>query len=394
MILVISLDGICHTDLDLDKMPNLTRLAKEGVYTKRLRTVFPSVTWNIHTSVTTGKGPDRHGIIGNTAFSRKKNTQFHYYDPNQVDASAIQEPNVFGLAAAKGKTSAAICWPLTQKDMHIRYNIPEFYQKEYFYKYSTQDLVKELLAEGLPFERYGDWSSIHELAALQDDLTCRIVEYIIAQKQPDVLFTHFLIHDSFQHHFGIKNHESQWTMEYLDSLVGRLVAALRSVNLYDTSHMIVFSDHGHEAVSKYFDLASVLKSLDIRGCDIHCVNNGGALFFYIDQNRISKNLMDQLSEGFKLHEAVESVYTKEEANLLGLNSQLNPDSFPDLILTLKHGWCLDNDRKTRSMHGYNPETNPRMDGFMIRAGKSFEAGIVEDTERICEIFHIVENLLS
>ena len=235
-------------------MPNLRRLAEGGIYTKRLRTVFPSVTWNIHTSVITGKGPDEHGIWGNAAYSRSLGTQFSYFEGSIADAGRIRQPVIFDLAAAKGKVSAAICWPLTQGMSGIQYNIPECYAQNDFRRFSSPALVDELLTQGIAFHRYADWSRVHQLAVLQDDLTCRIVTYLIANKQIDVLYAHFLIHDSFQHDFGIRTPESAWALGYLDSLVGRIAASLRSAGLAEKTHFIVFSDHGHEDVYKYFSL--------------------------------------------------------------------------------------------------------------------------------------------
>ena len=407
MIIVLSIDGICYEDLYLNKLPNLKRLAEQGTYTKRLRTVFPSVTWSIHTSVITGKAPGQHGIVGNTAFSRSRNKQFGYFDAYTINISAIRQPTIFEKAAAKGKTTAAVCWPLTQGSPHIQYNIPECYSQDNFDKFSTPAFVKELLEHGMEFGSFADWSCESALGTLQDDLTCRIAEYLITQKSVDVLFAHFLIHDSFQHHFGIQTPESEWSLRYADSLIKRIIDSLRSVNLLENSHVIVFSDHGHETVNKYFDLESYLRRQGIPEGTFHCVSKGGVLFLYSTHAEIPDSLLVNLCTTLERHEAVEIACVKERSGKLGLDSQLDPDTFPDIIAALNHGWLLDQQkeirspgylpgnhpRAIRSSHGYLPETHPRMDGFMIRSGERFQKGLDEESGHICDIYKIVENLL-
>lgn len=394
MILVLSLDGICHEDVDLSSLPNLSRLASKGVYTKRLCTVFPSVTWNIHTSVITGKPAGLHGIWGNTAYSRSRKMLFHYFEPYMVGANDIWETTIFQRASEKRLISAAVCWPLTQGNPHLSYNVPEFYKQECFRNFSTPELIKELTDKGVDFNSYAAWSQEHLLAPLQDHLTTRIVEYLINEKTVDVLFTHFLIHDSFQHHFGIHTPESKWSMAYADSMLGILLDCLQSNNLLAESHIIVFSDHGHEAVDKYFDLDAVLRQIDVSVEDICCADNGGALFLYIKRAPVPCELVSRLKKGLQGHEAVETAAAGEEVFRSGLDYRLNPDTFPDIVVSLRHGWFADKHNTVKSSHGYNPETHKRMDGFMIRSGAGFPAGVLEETGHICHIYGIIDKLLE
>ena len=396
MILVLSMDGICWEDADLDCLPNLSRLAKAGTYTKRLRTVFPSVTWNIHTSVVTGKSTGQHGIWGNAAYSRSRKVQFRYFEPQMANASDIRESTIFQKISEKKLKSAAVCWPLTQGNPYLHYNIPEFYQQEYFRDFSTPELIKELLEKGVEFNSYAAWSQEHLLAPLQDHLTTQIAEYLIKEKTVDVLFMHYLVHDSFQHHFGIQTPESKWSMAYADSLLGTLLDCLQSNNLFAVSQIIVFSDHGHEAVSRCFDLDVVLRQIDVSKEDICCADNGGALFLYINSASVPSDLVSRLKNALQSHEAVEMAVAGEETSQIGLDCQLNPDTFPDIVVSLRHGWLLDNHNTVRnkSMHGYNPETHMRMDGFMVQFGGSFPIGVKEETGHICDIYGTVEKLLD
>ena len=57
-------------------------------------TSFPSVTWPSHTSLITGVQPARHGVIGNSVWSRKLDRPLTYIgDPELTKAEAIQSAN-------------------------------------------------------------------------------------------------------------------------------------------------------------------------------------------------------------------------------------------------------------------------------------------------------------
>jgi len=393
MIVVISLDGVCHEDVDFNILPNLKSLADQGVYTKRMRVAFPSTTWINHTCAITGKGPDKHGVLGGRTYSRSKKTAFGYFEAPIFDIKTVPIPTIFDKAAEKGKTTAAICWPLSQGSSNIRYNIPEFYKQDHFDNYSTPDLIKELIAHNMEFENYADWSNDKKLSPLQDDLTCRITEYLISNKPIDLLFAHFLIHDSYQHILGIHTPETKWSLKYLDGLVGRIVNTLKSAKLFEESHIIIMSDHGHEALNKYFDLKSFIKQQGIPDGTLEYVNNGGALHIYPKKDNVPEKLITDLSAALEKHEAVEFTILKEQAAKYGLNPKALPDTYPDIIIGLNHGWCL-LDKPYKGTHGFLPETHPRMDSFMIRSGKSFPKGTKEESGHICNIYGIVEKLLD
>src|SRR5262249_579638 len=66
-VVIISIDGLPAYLLDHAKarMPNLRRLAGEGVSSAGMHVVNPSVTWPNHTSLVTGVRPERHGVLAN-----------------------------------------------------------------------------------------------------------------------------------------------------------------------------------------------------------------------------------------------------------------------------------------------------------------------------------------
>src|SRR5687767_289480 len=92
-VVVVSVDGLRPDAITTYGASTLQRLMREGSYTLSGRTIDPSKTLPSHTSMLTGQLPERHGVLWNNVAT--------------AEASTIDVPNVFGLARARGYTTAA-----------------------------------------------------------------------------------------------------------------------------------------------------------------------------------------------------------------------------------------------------------------------------------------------
>ena len=202
MKIIISIDGLSHGDLNLQLMPNLKRLLQKGYGLQTVQTIFPSVTWAIHTTVSTGRLPDTHTVFGNIFL--EKNQEKAYWNDDVKKEETIAVPTFYDEFARKGKIVLSVCWPLTQGAKHIAYNIPEFYSQEEFDCSCTKDFYEELKQAGYPMEHYGEWSVERDSVILQDELTEQIMEYVLQNKKIDVLMGHFLAIDTMEHFLAVK----------------------------------------------------------------------------------------------------------------------------------------------------------------------------------------------
>ena len=64
-VIMLSLDGTRPADVDLDTLPTLVGLAKQGTRAAGLAPATPSNTFPTHVTLVTGVAPDRHGIVNN-----------------------------------------------------------------------------------------------------------------------------------------------------------------------------------------------------------------------------------------------------------------------------------------------------------------------------------------
>ena len=155
-----------------------------------------------------------------------------------------------GCRPAAGLSTAALCWPKTRAVRTIRDNVPEFLDQSLFEEWASRPLWDEARALGLPIERYADWSVSRPLAPLQDWLTLELTRHVVRRRPPDLLLTHFLMADSFQHEFGPGSPEARWALEHVDGLVGTLLGELAAAGRLESTDVIVVGDHGFVPVDR------------------------------------------------------------------------------------------------------------------------------------------------
>lgn len=66
-VIVFSCDAMVWEDVEyLLTKPRFKELFESGSAVKRMRTIYPSVTYPCHTSMSTGAYPNKHGVTNNT----------------------------------------------------------------------------------------------------------------------------------------------------------------------------------------------------------------------------------------------------------------------------------------------------------------------------------------
>lgn len=112
VVLVVSLDGVRHDYPERGDFPGLERMAREGARATRLVPVFPSSTFANHVSLATGTHPDRHGIVDNEFWDRRRGERFSYSN----DASWIEAEPLWCAAERQGVRAAVFFWVGSETD--------------------------------------------------------------------------------------------------------------------------------------------------------------------------------------------------------------------------------------------------------------------------------------
>src|SRR5262249_23617736 len=161
---------------------------------------------------------------GNHVFDRAERLMIAHY--GDATDRPVRAETLCESAARAGLGTASVCWPKTRGLSCIDDNIPEFYDQELFERYASGPLWEELAEQGLPVGRYGEWSRVHGFGPQQDWLSLEVALHVLRRRAPHLLLLHFLVFDSFQHDYGVGSAEAVWAIEYVDGLVGRLLAGL------------------------------------------------------------------------------------------------------------------------------------------------------------------------
>ena len=123
-VIVFSCDAMVYEDIEyLLTKPRFKALFEGGSSVKRMRTIYPSVTYPCHTSMSTGAYPNKHGVTNNNKQcpGQLKNVPWNWF------ADAIKCPDIFTAAKRAGLTTACLFWPVTAGHKDIDYNIPEYW---------------------------------------------------------------------------------------------------------------------------------------------------------------------------------------------------------------------------------------------------------------------------
>lgn len=263
-LILISLDACSQQDANtLLSLPNLGRLAENGVFCDRVQTIYPTITYPAHASIITGCYPQKHGIAHNQYAadgSRAKESPW-YWDEKEIQVSTL-----FQVAAEAGREVATLLWPTTGHSKSIRYNFPEvialqgenqalkvlrygsagwllkseirFGSTRRSYQQPDLDRYATLLSEQLIYKQY----SSQALAFRNKEV--KPSKKRMQMHMPDVLALHLVDCDAMRHQYGTNSAESQSALVRLDQNVGRLMRALRSRYVMEDTIIAVVSDHG------------------------------------------------------------------------------------------------------------------------------------------------------
>jgi predicted AlkP superfamily pyrophosphatase or phosphodiesterase len=193
-VIIISIDGLRPDAIDQADTPTLDALIAAGAYQPVAQAVLPSVTLVNHASMLGGMTPEKHGIFWNS---------------NEPDLGKIKGPTVFSLAHEAGLSTAMVVG-----------------------KPKLEHLVLPNSVDNFVYAGFTDRQVVNE--ALN----------IIQTQLPNLLFIHLPDVDSAGHALGWMSLGQLLALEFTDSLLGEVVAALEEQDYLSQTLFIVTADHG------------------------------------------------------------------------------------------------------------------------------------------------------
>lgn len=218
-LIVISIDGFRADYFDRGLSPNLKTLAETGVHAKAMRPSYPSVTEPNHYTLMTGLYPDHHGIIDNVMIDAKMPGEVFGQPPYTFDSDPRwwNEATPLWVSAAKtGIRTASSGWPGADGQIH-----------------------------GVRPDYLEPWND-HLVPGEQAQVVLNWLDLPAAQR-PGLILLHFDPVDEMGHQHGPDSKQVNAAIGQVDAALGDLIAGLRKRGLYDSTNLVILSDHGMTA---------------------------------------------------------------------------------------------------------------------------------------------------
>lgn len=361
--ILISFDGFRWDYPNRGITPTIDKLKSEGVSSLSLKPVFPSKTFPNHFSIITGMYPQNHGIIANFFENPINNETYGLGDTNAVRNPYWYWGEAFWETASRqGIKCASYFWP--GSEVNLDYRRPTYYEK-YEHNRPYLERVKGVL----------NW-----------------LEYPYSDR-PKFITLYFDAADTDGHRYGPNSREINLTIARLDSLIGYLVDGLKKIQMYDSTNIILVSDHGMAELSdeRIINVDEILKDLDYK-----VDGNGPVTFVNADKNSLA-NIFERLEKSKNNY----SVYNKKDIpNHYNFKQNY---LLGDILIVADIGWSIATNKDLKEWgkyfrfgnHGYDNH-HIDMHGYFVARGPSFKnnykTGTIQNIDiypLLCEIYKII-----
>jgi predicted AlkP superfamily pyrophosphatase or phosphodiesterase len=322
-LIVISFDAMSSSDYEhLSNLPNFNFIKENGAYAKKVYSVYPSLTYPAHTTIVTGKYPDKHGIINNTLLQPGSSSPDWYWHRKHIKCDTI-----FDKAIAANMSTAALLWPVTANSK-IKYNMPEIFPNRFW-----DNQIFLSLRSGSPLylidinNKFGKLRNGLKQPEL-DDFVLAASTYTIKKYKPNLMMIHFTDLDTQRHDYGYSSKEALNALNRHDRRLGAILEALKDEGILEASTIIALGDHSALDVNKVIDinvlfikhnLITLNKKGKIKEWKAYLKSCDGSAYVYLKdkQDKTTERLVYQILKSVK---AIEKIYNSEDAKKIGADS--------------------------------------------------------------------------
>jgi hypothetical protein len=267
-------DGYVGVDRPGVRMPNLARLAAEGVMGIRAVPPNPGSSYASHATIVTGQLPSRHGIVADARLDENGTTAAPFWDSRELKASALWD-------AAIGRGVLALGWPTTV-GARIELILPEARPAdsdmpwlEYMRRITSPFLIRQLdvIAEdalsadvqGMRFSRApNSWPTAFEKDAALAELACHVA---LSDRDPGLWLLRLNQTERALRDSGFGSGEVEAALGRIDDEIGSLVDCLEESGQLADSAIFVVGDVNYTAVHTRVDPNVALVAAGLMGRD-------------------------------------------------------------------------------------------------------------------------------
>ena len=396
-IVLVVFDGLQPAQVTPELMPNLSRLASEGVTCSNHHAVFPTVTRANVASIVTGHLPGAHGLTANTLVIPEfdPHRAFGALEPTLSEVAAqhpvLLQPTLGDilhrtvwntLPSARAPRGTPTCRIPTPPREAAPPSIPTSHSPGHWTRRSSGDSASGPTG--------GD-RQLPKMAHVVDVVT----RYVLEERQPAVAMMWLSEPDVSQHSHGVGSPEALNAIREADGQFGRLLDWLEQAGRATETDIIVVSDHGYSTITEVVDVEAELRRAGFppggEPGGVTVAPNGGAVLFYVTDNipgtseRLAQWLMRQPWSGPLLaSDAAGAIEGTLPASLVGLDGPRAP------ALSMSFAWNSQVNAAGYAGHAYSTSLGPGQGqhgsmsphetrNVMFARGPSFRQSINIDT---------------
>lgn len=393
-LIVISYDAFSEDNWELaSRLPNLSKLIKQGAHSNRLRSVYPTLTYVVHTTIATGVHPDKHGIHHNNPlqpFVKEEDQRWFWF------REAVKVPTIYDAARKAGLSTAGLLWPVSGKSS-IRYNIPEIRALK------GENQALKVLRSGSPAYcirmelKYGRIRQGITQPYL-DDFTTKCAIDTIKRNKPNLLMMHLIDLDDAKHLYGTDSDEVKEVILRMDNRLGELLQAVDDAGIRQDTVIMVLGDHGQFNVRYKVHLNNLLlaKGLiyeegGIMKWRAYFQCGGGSAYLHVRpgdeeaQQQALTAVEEYMKDGAS---GIECVYNRENLD------DLHASPYTMFMLEARRGYCFDESLEEQlvtdlqahgvryATHGYSPDKSGYRCNFVVSGGMIKQDYSIGDIEMV------------
>ncbi|CAI4232590.1 unnamed protein product [Auanema sp. JU1783] len=391
-IIIIQIDGYGAGLLNNSKHEStigIREIIEHGGQAERLKSVFPTQNWPTWVSAATGLYTENHGIIADYIWDSKTGESFQQGVASNESHYTwwSQKPAPFWYTAAKQNVDIHCYW-------YAHCHLPH------------QDLVVQV-----PPKRIIDVnnpSQSDRLSEIFPEIINRIKKYEVYRQQMFLIHFSGLAHAQKTH--GANSDETDQALTRIDLYLHELQKLIGDQNLWETTNLIVYSDHGlvpmleeeqfyvEECLSDYSKIKKVVNSHSMMMIYTDPEDEGPIHFELrvCDQWAPTGDYDDSdvpMVKVFKMSELPEELHWKDSPFMSGVVLITKPGTS---VITRELSSIpspTENQRELKMESGWEPEIN-ELHGIFVARGPAFKENVKGGELALVDLYQCFLNILG
>ena len=388
---LISADAMVYEDLEYaSSLPAFRYLLENGSMVKRVRSIYPTLTYPCHTTMLSGCWPDKHGITNNTVdLAGIRNLPWNFYHDD------VRVADLMDVCKAAGYTTGSVGWPVSGRHKSIDYLVDEIWSVPQINDLDTavRDLRRLLLDAGTSEEVLRscaeEYLPLRVFKKMPDTawFSTKTCTEMIRRYKPEVLTLHIGQIDRYRHLYGVFGPHIRKGLDETNEMLLTLFDALKEAGVWEKTNIVLTADHGQINTDRSVNVNVLLREAGLIRTDVAdkvldwdawCFSCGASAQVALRDpadHGLYQKVYDLLYARLKQGDAGYSViYEKDEFRKEHLDGNfsfvLETDGHSAFGVDWMGAYFVP---KVMGKHGYHPDKAPRP--TIICCGPDFRKGV-------------------